>query len=75
MAFYDWMVEKYQGKDSARGDLAGDMVRSGDFPRCGSRDQIMNYLHSKFACKECVATFKRAWVAYEKEVGREGVIR
>ena len=34
MNFYDWMIGKYYGKDTPRGDLAGDMKHEEDgFPQ------------------------------------------
>ena len=36
--FYDWMIGKYAGKDTVRGDLAEDMKRSGDFAGFNDRD-------------------------------------
>jgi hypothetical protein len=31
--FYDWFVEKYDGRDTPRGDFAYDMQRTEDFPK------------------------------------------
>jgi len=66
-SFYDWMIEKYAGKNTARGDMAGDMKRSGDFTRLNDRDMILTYLQGKNSCPECVALFKRCWRDYERE--------
>ena len=38
--YYDWMMEHYLGKDTPRGDLAGDMRRAGDFPRSDDKETL-----------------------------------
>ena len=68
-SFYDWMIEKYAGKDTVRGDLAEDMKRSDDFAGFNDRDVILTYLQRKNACPECVAVFKRCWRDYAREPG------
>lgn len=68
MSFYEWMLSRYEGKDSPRGDLAYDMKRSGDFPDTKDRGVILNYLNAKFACDEAVAVFKRAYRDYLRAV-------
>ena len=37
MTFYEWMMTKYLGKDTPRGDLAEDMKRVKDFPEKNTR--------------------------------------
>ena len=66
MNFYDWMISKYRDKNTPRGDLAEDMVRSGDFPKDGDYNSILKYLHRKGACEECVNTFKRCWRDFQR---------
>lgn len=66
--YYDWMLKRYLGKDTPRGDLAGDMKRSGDFPRCDDKRRILRYLQSKNACDEAIGVFKRSFRDYEKSV-------
>ncbi|MDO5299980.1 MAG: YozE family protein [Clostridia bacterium] len=64
--YFDWMMKMYLGKDTPRGDLAGDMKRSGDFPRCDDRQRLLRYLYSKNACDEAIGLFKRSFRDYEK---------
>jgi uncharacterized protein YozE (UPF0346 family) len=67
--FYDWFVEKYDGKNSPRGDLAGDMQAVDDFPKeANTCKAILEHLESRNACDACISVFKRAWKAYEKRV-------
>ncbi len=68
MTFYDWVVGKYKGKDSMIRDLAGDMEWDRDFPKDGTKADILNYLYSQHACDGCITAFKRAWTAYRKVV-------
>ena len=42
--YYDWMMERYLGKDTPRGDLAGDMRRAGDFPRSDDKETLLSML-------------------------------
>ena len=64
MNFYEWMLARYAGKDTPRGDLAEDMKHAGDFPDTSDRAVILNYLDGKFACDEAIAVFKRAFRDY-----------
>lgn len=66
MNFYDWMINKYRGKDTPRGDLAEDMTKSKGFPKDGGYDSILQYLHRRGACEECVNTFKSCWRSFQK---------
>jgi len=68
MTFYEWMISRYDGKDTPRGDLAYDMKRSSDFPDTNDRDRLLRYLHVKRACKEAVAVFKRCFRDYTRAV-------
>lgn len=68
MDFYDWMIKRYEGKDTPRGDLAGDMKHEADFPKNAGRERILEYLDWKGACEECIAVFKRCWRDYKKAV-------
>ena len=72
MDFYDWMMKRYEGKDTPRGDLAGDMKHEADFPKGADRERILEYLDWKGACEDCVAVFKRCWRDYKKAVAYEG---
>ena len=68
--FKEWIIEKYLGKDTPRGDLAYDIRWDKEFPEGHvGRERILNYLCYRRACKECVALFKRAWKDYCKETG------
>ena len=44
MNFYDWMMVKYLGKSTPRGDLANDMKHVGDFPKDGVIYRCKNQL-------------------------------
>jgi uncharacterized protein YozE (UPF0346 family) len=68
MSFYEWMLSRYYGKDTPRGDLAYDMKRSGDFPKTSNREALLNYLDAKFACDQAVAVFKRCFRDYTRAV-------
>lgn len=67
MNFYDWMMVKYLGKSTPRGNLANDMKHVGDFPKDGDRKEIIEHLRAKNACEECLTVFKRCWQSYRKE--------
>jgi uncharacterized protein YozE (UPF0346 family) len=73
--FYDWLLERYLGKDTPRGDLAYDAKREKDFPKLDDRTAILHYLGSKHACREAVGVFKRAYRDYAKEMGLPPAIR
>ena len=48
MNFYEWMIGKYYGKDTPRGDLAGDMKHEEEgFPKDGDRQRILDYPRSE----------------------------
>lgn len=64
MTFKAWILKNYLNKDSHIGDLAGDIDRDKNFPDTKSYGRILNYLKTKFACKECIATFKEAYRNY-----------
>ena len=58
MNFYEWMIGKYYGKDTPRGDLAGDMKHEeAGFPKDGDRQRILDYLDGMFACDEWKIAF------------------
>lgn len=66
MFYYDWLLAKYFGKDSARGDLACDAHHEKDFPLTDEKDCILAYLKRKHACEECLEVFRRSFKDYEK---------
>ena len=66
MNFYEWMLTRYAGKDTPRGDLVDDMKHAGDFPDTSDRAVILNYLDCKFACDEAIKVFKRAFRDYQR---------
>lgn len=46
MTFYDWMLKKYDGKDTPRGDLSNDnMKKDKAFTQRNTRDAILDYLY------------------------------
>lgn len=68
--YKEWIIRKYLGKDSPRGDMAYDANRDKSFPEgLVSKEQILTFLRLRRACKECVAVFKRTWKDYCKETG------
>ncbi len=69
--FKEWVIRKYLGKDTSRGDLVYDISRDKTFPENDpERERILDHLHNQFACDKCIALFKRTWKDYCKEVGR-----
>lgn len=77
MTFYDFVIEKYLGKDSPRGDLAYDMERDKEyFPVvCDagqrSRQKIKDYLQRRNACRECLKTFGYCWTSYRNYMKKQ----
>lgn len=69
-SYKEWIVRKYLGKDTPRGDMAYDVNRDEDFPKgLAGRERILNHLRFRRACRECVALFKRTWKDYCKDTG------
>ena len=66
MTFYDWMIARYQGKNSPSGDLADDMSSDKAWPAENTRAAIQDHLNNHDACSECVEVFKRCWRDYRK---------
>lgn len=66
MTFYEWMIARYQGKYSPRGDLADDMSSDRTWPTENTRAAILDHLSSQGACDECTEVFKRCWRDYRK---------
>lgn len=65
MNFYDWSIKRYLGKDSAAGDLAGDMSRDSEFPKTSNaKITIEKYLKSKGACDNAIRTFREVFSVY-----------
>ena len=71
--YYDWMMEHYLGKDTPRGDLAGDMRRVGDFPRSDDKETLLRFLSAKNACTEAIQVFRRSFRDYEKRMKSGGL--
>lgn len=68
--YKEWMIEKYLGKNTPRGDLAYDIKRDKDFPNGQlTKQRMLDHLDLKRACDKCIATFKRIWKDYCKETG------
>ena len=70
--YYDWMMERYLGKDTPRGDLAGDMRWAGDFPRSDDKETLLRFLSAKNACTEAIQVFRRSFRDYEKRMKSGG---
>ena len=67
ITFYDFMMDRYRGKNNRFGDLAEDMERDPDFPRDTiDRETVRHYLASCLACADCMNTFSAAWRNYKK---------
>lgn len=66
--YYDWMMERYLGKETPRGDLAGDMRWAGDFPRSDDKETLLRFLSAKNACTEAIQVFRRSFRDYEKRM-------
>lgn len=65
--FKNWVLARYLGKDSARGDFAADMVRADDAPEEDRKERWIGYLTwEHHACPEAMAVFRRMWADYEK---------
>ena len=73
MTFYTYMMRNHRGKDTAAGDLAGDMFEDREsFPRHTRgevedwHDEIRGYLEDSGACWGCLDVFEECWEAYAK---------
>ena len=70
MNYADFITEKYLGKDTPAGDLAGDIRHDPNFPRLTDQDPdqerqtIKNYLEHRSACAGCMAAFRYTWSRY-----------
>ena len=74
MTFYDFVVNRYSGKDSPRGDFAYDIERDKEnFPVVSnadsiSRQRIKDYLIFHNACSGCLEAFHDCWTSYRKYI-------
>ncbi len=71
MTFKEWVIQKYDGQDSPRGDLAYDLKRDKTFPNDGDKEKILSYLEFKFRYAFNADGFslaKRVYADYEKSV-------
>lgn len=67
MNFKEWALARYLGKDTPRGDFAGDVARANDTPEEDNKEKWISYLiYERHACHEAVDVFKRMWADYEK---------
>lgn len=67
-SFWGFCIKQYKYNDSPLGDLAKDMKIAPGFPReSNDKAEILDYLHSRYACKEAVKAFEKAWKYYEKK--------
>lgn len=64
MSFYQWMITRYLGEDTPCGDLAYDMQRDGQMAGLDTLEGILQYIHRRNACKECITVLKRCWWDY-----------
>jgi uncharacterized protein YozE (UPF0346 family) len=64
MSFYSY-VKEYRKEQSARGDLARDMLADREFPKKGAYENMLDYLESKNACDGAMNTFERVFREYE----------
>lgn len=72
--YKEWIIQRYLGKDSPRGDLAYDIKYDKTFPRgCASREQILEYLNSRNACDGAIKAFESTWSNYCKTTGFQGL--
>lgn len=69
MYFYDWVIMKYAGKNSMRGDFANDVARDKKFPKCGTKEDILAHLKglNLNADKRVIDLFKRMYRDFRKE--------
>lgn len=70
--FYEWVLKKYYGKNTPRGDFALDMRCDREFPRVDDRKAIIIHLERLNACPEAIAVFKNVWRSYQKYCFHEG---
>lgn len=72
MYFYDWVIMKYAGRDSMRGDFAYDIARDKKFPMDGTRNDILTHLTglNVNADERVIALFKRMYRDFQKWVER-----
>ena len=67
ITFYEFVTNRYKGKNNRFGDLAYDMERDQDFPRKATdRETVRHYLASCLACTDCMETFSAAWRNYKR---------
>ena len=66
MTFYDWMMEKYLGEDTAEGDLAEDMQSDMEFPQIDDYEVIKSHLWRNNACRECKEVARICWKRYKR---------
>ena len=68
MMFYDWMIEKYLGRDTWRGTLAGWMKYDSASEEMNSRQDLLRHLAKRQAYGQYVKVFKRCWKEYAREM-------
>ena len=77
MTFYDFVVERYSGKDTPRGDFAYDIEREQKyFPVVydaddNSRQKIKDYLIRNNACSGCMKAFRDCWTSYRNYMQKQ----
>ncbi|MBG9319425.1 hypothetical protein I4J37_06525 [Corynebacterium belfantii] len=70
MKFYEWIIEKYLGKNNPQGDLAGDMARD-FYTGPNTRKAILAHLNRCAAITECIEVFEECWQEYASDLGRK----
>lgn len=62
--FFKWVLNKYSGVNSPRGDFASDMAGDFSFPKVAHHDVIERYLNQIGACDGAVRAFESLWSEY-----------
>jgi uncharacterized protein YozE (UPF0346 family) len=71
MTYKAFILDRYKGEDSPRGDLAFDIARDSSFPVENNKETILKHLKSKGACEEAKKVFKSTWNLYQKFTNKE----
>ena len=70
-SFKRWVTGKYLGKNSPKGDLAGDISEDKNFPDGTDFITIANYLSGQRPCQECWDVFSQTWLEYTRWLVKE----
>ena len=66
--FYHWLLKKYRGKDSPKGDFAEDAEVNYAFYAYNDFNDLYSYLCSHNACSEAIEVFKKLWREYQRDL-------